>query len=687
MRELSASPSPHRGGTHDDGVLGYNIRVTITSNPAAASTLSRADSAPPRTCILGTAGHIDHGKSSLVKALTGTDPDRLPEEQSRGMTIELGFARLELPGVRMGIVDVPGHERFVRTMVSGATGIDLGLLVVAADDGVMPQTREHVAILALLGVHAGVVAINKADRADAARLAAVTEQVAGMVRETPLATWPVQAVSATTGAGLEALRALLQRAAASLPAATESAIFRMAIDRVFAVAGRGTVVTGSVLRGRAGAGVTLELHPPGASCRVREVQTHGIGAEEVGPGQRAALNLTGIDRDGIERGMELATPGCLQPARYLDARVQLLDRRARGVPSFSRVRVIMGTWEQTATIVLLDREPAAETGDVPSEIAPGGAGYVQLRFRAPVVAAQGQRFILRDESAQQTLGGGVVLNPVSRRIARREAVAAATALRVMDRGDARTRTAEAVRTAGFEALGDLALACRAGVEPREAAALRETLAHEKVLVDAGGRSVHRAVLESARNRGIEYLRRRHAQQPQAPGIPTERFVGWLERRAAAGMGKWLLAALQRDGDVLVQGPFAFLKTHRAALSPEDGRLIDGMIAELTAAGMDPPEFAKLACVAGQSRPRQTRLADLARSDPRLVMLAPGHFASAESVAAFAAAVRELGAGGRRFKLADVRDRLKLSRRPVQTMLEYMDRTQATRRIGDERVVN
>lgn len=663
---------------------------------------------PARFGILGTAGHIDHGKSSLVKALTGVDPDRLPEEKARGMTIELGFARLELPGVRLGVVDVPGHERFVRTMVSGATGIDIGLLVVAADDGVMPQTREHVDILTLLGVHTGVIALNKADLAGPDQISHVARQVAELVAGTPLSDWCVLPVSAVSGAGLDELREELGRLARlNGPAVgvdrTGSAVFRLAIDRVFAVAGRGTVVTGSVIDGSVAGGAAVDLLPAGRSCRVREVQSHGSAESAVRAGQRAALNLTGVDREMIERGMELATPGYLTPTRYVDVRLQILSRSRRPLESFQRVRVCMAAREALATTVVLgpiesgplDAARPADASAIGSSgslapgaaaIAPGTAAWVQLRFEMPVVAAHGQRFIVRDESAQATLGGGVVLRPVSRRLSRRDDAEACRSLRLMEQDDAAVRAGEALRTAGFETPSDFSLACRAGVQPADAARLREALARSGELAVIGGGAVHRAVLSAARERGIVWLRRNHAAKPGQPGVPVERFAGWLERRTSAAVGKALFAALQSEGEIVALGPFVAHRSHRPALSPEDSRLLEACVAELAAAGLDPPELARCKCAVSLSKQRLARLVELARTDARLVLIAPQHFASAEAVARFKSVAAELGQGGRRFKLSDVRDALGLSRRPVQTMLEYLDRVQYTRRVGDERVV-
>ncbi|MCK6482645.1 MAG: selenocysteine-specific translation elongation factor [Phycisphaerae bacterium] len=648
--------------------------------------MSSADAAhsEPRLLILGTAGHIDHGKSSLVRALTGTDPDRLPEEKARGMTIELGFAHLDLsapPGdadtraVRLGIVDVPGHERFIRTMVSGATGIDLAMLVVAADDGVMPQTREHAEILDLLGLRTGVVAINKVDLVDDDRAESVAEHVRQLTEGLSSGDWPIVCVSAASGRGLDELRHTLRLTALAAPQRRASAIFRLAIDRVFAVQGRGTVVTGSVLSGAAQAGTALELHPGARPCKVRELQSHGQSAANVRAGQRAALNLTGVDRETIERGMELATPGCLTASRHVDARLRILSRRARPLASFNRGRVEAATWEQIATVVALD-------GD---EMQPGTAGLVQLRFRTPVVAAHGQRFIVRDENAQATIGGGVILRPVSRRMTRK-ATDDIGGLKELESADAARRVAEVLRHAGFEPVRDEALACRAGIEPAEAAASRAALKRDGVLTSpVGGADVHADVVRALRGRTMAMLRRFHESSPGAAGLPVERVVGWIERRSAAGIGRALFAALTAEGELVVRGPFVSHRSHRPALSPEDDKLLESLIGELQAAGLDPPAWDKLKCVAGLSKPRQARLLNLARGDARVVLIAPQHFASAEAVDTFKRAVSELATDGQRFTLAQVRDRLKLSRRAVQPMLEYLDRIQFTRRIGDERV--
>ncbi len=647
----------------------------------------------PRRVILGTAGHIDHGKSALVKALTGTDPDRLPEEKARGMTIVLGFARLELPAARDGeppvqvsLVDVPGHERFVKTMVAGATGIDLGLLVVAADDGVMPQTREHVEILDLLGVGSGLITVSKVDSVPAERIREVRQQVTALVAPTLLRDWPIVPTSAKTGQGLDELRAQLSRLIAALPPRRATSIFRLAIDRVFTIHGRGTVVTGSVLCGTIAPGGTLELHPPGVTCKVREVQSHGEAVEDAAGGQRAALNLTGLDKAAVDRGMELATPGYLTRTRYVDARVRILARcgeagqssRAAGTgsfPSHHGVRVDMGTSEHMARLVVIGAD----------EIPAGREGLAQIRFRDPVVASFGQRFILRSESAQTTLGGGLVVRPVSRRVAPHDP-AALEALGRAESSDAYERLCEAVRGAGFEQHRPERLACEAGIEPAEVAGLLRRMEEQGLLVTVGGRRVHRGAVEASERRVMSYLRRHHEKSASEPGLPKDRLVGWIEARTTPGLGRAMFDHLVSRRLVTVSGPYVADAAFRPALSAEDAAQMAQLVKEILAAEFDPPDWAKLRTIQSLSKQRAKVLADLAKVEPGLVSFGLQRYISAAALERFKATVRELGRGGRKFTLAEVRDALGLSRRVVQPLLEHLDRAQFTKRVGDERVL-
>ena len=641
-----------------------------------------SNAAQHRHFILGTAGHIDHGKSSLVKALTGIDPDRLPEEQQRGMTIELGFAHLSLKDpadplckIRFGIVDVPGHERFVRTMVAGATGMDMAMLLVAADDGVMPQTREHVEILQLRGVTKGIVVISKADLVAVDRVEQVRADIAVMFDGSSMADWPMLAVSVKSGHGLDELRDVLARTAASLAEKTVSPVFRLAIDRVFAVHGRGTVVTGSVLAGRVAIGQTLSAMPAGLPCKVREVQSHGAAVDRADAGQRAALNLTGIDREQIDRGMELATPGFLTATRYVDANVRLLDRGERPMRSHSRVRVCIAATEAMATLVVIGKD----------EMMPGSEALAQLRFARPVVASYGQRLILRNETAQVTIGGGAVIRPVSRRIAPHDAEEFQSINRSAST-NLDTRLSECIRRAGFELPANLRIACEIGCLPEEAPALFESLRAKGELVSITPTvEAHALSIQAAKNRAMAFLKRHSANHPAEPGLLRDKFVGWIEKRTKPGLGRVFVERLLRDGVIAERGPYVADAAYGPKLSPEDADMRERIGCDWASAGFDPPEWPSLKCLTGLSRPRTKALEELLRCDARIVALGPKHFICAHMVDRLKETVRQL-AQSRPFTLAQVRDALQLSRRVVQPLLEFLDRVRFTRRVGDERVI-
>jgi selenocysteine-specific elongation factor len=355
--------------------------------------------------ILGTAGHIDHGKSSLIKALTGIDPDRLKEEKLRGITIELGFASLTLPsGQLLGIVDVPGHERFVRHMVAGATGMDLVALVIAADEGVMPQTREHLEICELLKVKQGLVVLTKIDLVEADWLDLVEEEIREALKGTFLDGAPLVRFSAVTGEGAEDLVATLAELAAAVPPKPPGGIFRLPVDRVFTIKGFGTVVTGTAISGRLKVGDAVTVYPPLYKARVRSLQTHGASVEELLAGSRAAVNLQGLEKEEMERGMVVATPGALIPSRRVDALIQVLESVPRPLKHRQAVRFHTGTSERLAVPLLLDAD----------ELPPGAAGYAQFLLRETVALKPGDRFVIRNLSPAITWGGGRILhvNPI-----------------------------------------------------------------------------------------------------------------------------------------------------------------------------------------------------------------------------------------------------------------------------------
>lgn len=629
-----------------------------------------------RHFILGTAGHIDHGKTSLVRALTGVNTDRLPEEQRRGMTIELGFASLSIGDCQFGIVDVPGHERFVRTMVAGATGIDIALLVVAADDSVMPQTREHVEILNLLGLTRGVVAVTKCDLVDAAMLELVVDDVQRLLAPTPLKDAPICSVSSVTGAGLAELREAIVRVAADVVQRSTAGPFRMAIDRVFTVAGRGTVVTGSVLSGSAAEGDGLIIHPGGESCRVRGLQSHGEHAVLVARGQRAAINLSGVTRESLARGMELATPGFLTPARMLDVKLTCLPSYGRPLKSASTVRLEIGTMELPARLVLLSAR----------HLTPGASDYAQLRCGQALTAVYGQRFIVRDENAQQTIGGGVVLRPLAPR-RRRSVEAEQESLLRLEAGDAPTRVEEVLRQVRFAAPSELTIVARSGVVPGEVGDILELLRQSGRWVPIGSSGTYAvpAAVAELGERLTNWLARFHRAHPELPGRSLDAVSGWLERMTNRALAKPLVEQLEKGGAFKRLGSFACAPAFAPVLSSADEKFLSVMIEEIRSGGFQPPALAELSFAGRVDRKRLERLATLAAALGEIVPVDGSIFLQAEVERQLREKVALLIKERGQVTVADVREALGSSRKFVVPFLEYLDRVGVTRREGDVRV--
>lgn len=632
-----------------------------------------------RHCILGTAGHIDHGKTALIRALTGVDTDRLPEERRRGMTIELGFAELTIGDTRFGVVDVPGHERFVRTMVAGATGIDVALLVVAADDSVMPQTVEHVDILHLLGLTRAVVAVTKIDTADSTMVELVVEEVKELLAGSPLADTAICPVSSTSLTGLAELKEALLAASASIERTQSSRPFRMAVDRVFTVQGRGTVVTGSVLRGAVEPGDTLQVWPGGRTCRVRGLQAHGVGYSMLARGQRAAVNIIGLDRDRLQRGAELATPGYLQPSRMIDVRVNCLASSPRPLKSTSKVRLEAGTAEQTVRVVLLEG----------GSLAPGESGYAQLRSGEPITVVHGQRFIMRDDAAVRTIGGGVVLRPIAGR-RRRRVTPEQSLLDRLECGDTADRTEEVLRAARFTVPTDLSLCAQAGVELDETADVLERLKREHRWGPVAGTDVHAvpAAIEELTDRLVAWLERHHRLHPELPGRPVDTVLGWLERASThRPLARPLLDQLVEAGKVKVLGQFVCSPAFAPALSGADEKLLATLVAETRAGGFHPPSLGELSVASQAGEKRLERLATLAVAMGELVRIDGKIYLHVESERELRTAVAELIGAHGGVSVSAVREALGSSRKFVVPFLEYLDRAGFTLRKGDLRVLS
>ncbi|MCB9866021.1 MAG: selenocysteine-specific translation elongation factor [Phycisphaerales bacterium] len=632
---------------------------------------------PTHHLILGTAGHIDHGKTSLVRALTGVDTDRLPEEKRRGLTIELGFAELALDGVTFGVVDVPGHERFVRTMVAGATGIDVALLVVAADDSIMPQTVEHVEILDLLGVRSGVVAVTKCDLVDDELAELVAVETAELLAHTRLADAPIVRVSATTGAGLDTLRHELCIAARAVERRRLDHPFRLSIDRAFSVPGRGTVVTGSVHSGQLSAGDPVEVWPGGHAARAREVQTHHRGADRVEAGQRAAINLQGLDLRDVDRGSELAAPGTLTPTRWLDVELHCLASHPHALRAHARLRLCLGTRELLVRCVLLD----------PTELLPGQRALAQLRCREELVASYGQRFIVRDENAARTAGGGTVLRAARRRISPRmtDDVAGLNTLRDAAPVD---RLEETLRYLGSAAPDPATLALAAHVDQAALPDLTAQLLDAGRLIALPGLSQPVSVrwLERIQRRAAAWVAARHQQHPDEPGTLLDACLGFLERRSHRAAARPILDRMRAAGTVRIVGRYVCLAEFAPSLSHEDERVLAAVLSACADAAFQPPSVEELAARVGAKRPRVEKVVKIATAVGQLVRIDAATVLHADREAEMRTRTQALFDASGPFTLSQLRETLDTSRKYAVPFAEYLDRIGFTRRQGDQRVV-
>lgn len=632
--------------------------------------------------VVGTAGHIDHGKSQLVLALTGTDPDRLPEEKARGMTIDLGFAHTRIEDCDVWFVDVPGHERFIRNMVAGATGVDVALLTVAADDSVMPQTREHAEVLSLLGVDRCIVALTKMDLVDDEWADAVEEEVSELLDSLRL--MPVRFVrtSVETGRGIDELRAVLVELARqrSTVQAGAYAWFRLPVDRAFNIAGRGTVVTGSVAHGEVKTDDELELWPEGRRVRVRGLQTHYESADAVAGRMRLAVNLAGVSLDEVKRGYELATPGYLEPTQRIDVWVAAIRMPGKVLRKTIRLRLHIATSEVLAELRLLES---------PAELTVREQ-FGQLRLAEPIVAAWGQRFILRDESGSRTLGGGRVLRPVARPWTGKRP-AYIEGLKALLDGSAKQRVEEVIRANEWRPCSDARLAARAGLAKVAHARTRcRQLAEEGRAVSLTVASVpayvHEAHVSALAAYASGRLKQHLEANPRLPGIPRSEWPAWMPRACPAKLRPALAEWLLSSGKVTLADNYVLPVGHAGTMSPADQKLLDNVLHELEGAAFQPPSVKDLTCVTPRNEKRVRELIDLAVARGQLVRIAEDIWLHrrrwAELVEKLSAAIRERGS----LTVAEIRTLLDSSRKYVVPIAEHLDSVGITRRAGDQRVL-
>ncbi len=620
-----------------------------------------------RNVILGTAGHIDHGKSSLVKALTGTDPDRLKEEKERGITIDLGFAELAYPdGVNIGIVDVPGHERLIRNMLAGAGGIDMVVLVIAADEGVMPQSREHLSICNLLGIQRGLVALTKIDLVEEDWVELVSEDVRGFLRGSFLEGGEIIPVSAKTGANLESLRKALHAMASQVPLKSQKGVFRLPIDRVFTLKGFGTVVTGTALDGRVSVDEMVEILPSGRTSRVRSLQSHGHSLTTAVAGQRVAVNLQGIEKNEIVRGDVLTVPGKLRGTRVIDGQIRLL-KDAPALKNRDQIHFHVGTAETVARVVLYEVDP----------LKPGGQAFCQLRLEAPVVTMAGDRFVVRRLSPLVTMGGGVVLDPSPRRRRRADGI---TDLEVFASGPLQDSIETKVRREGIYgiSMGRLEGWIRGDV-PDMVAAVNELVkkgrlsAQDEHLVHADG-------LATFRTRVLERLKKYHKDNPRKAGMPKEELRGLFPGLSVRVFG----TRLGGVREAVVEQEIVRSAGFKLMLSSSDEAGKERVLDLVRKGGLHPPFLKEISTAMNVPERTVAELLKILCKEEKLKRVNDSVFLSAEAYADMLDRVRTFFRQRSEMTVAEFRDAIGTSRKYALPFLEHLDAVRVTLRTGDVR---
>lgn len=631
--------------------------------------------------VLGTAGHIDHGKSTLVQALTGTDPDRLAEEKQRGITIELGFAQLVLPdGTAMGVVDVPGHEKFVRQMIAGSTGIDVALLCIAADDGIMPQTEEHLAVLELLAIPTCVVALTKCDLVDDEWAAFMADEVRGRLASTPYANADVVPISSRTGAGLDELRAAIQKAAHATARRATSSTLRLPVDRSFTIKGAGTVITGTLWSGIAAVGDEVEIMPAGTRTRIRSVQVHGKPVDAASAGHRTALNLNAVSTEQVRPGDFLCTPGSVAPTDHFDVDLTYLGTPGNDKPleSGSRVHVAHGTKECIGRVLLMDGLPS---------IAPGQKATAQIRTEEDLPVSYGDRFVIRSYSPVHVVGGGVVLRAHPRRTTTINEGDKAL-LEALRSGDEAAAAQAAFAQAEYPvSAGEIAQATglSAARAAKELAALVEARNAQRISTGNASAELFTTKRQLQKlSKAIENaLLKFHAENPAATGIAKDALRQSVMPKASAEAFAGVLASAQASGqavmcDGLVSHPQAGAGAR--VLEEQNAQKLSDILCE---AGVKPPFAADLFTQADLAPKQAYKALGVLEKQGRIEKVNDDLFFDSQAFAALKTAVAEQLADGPA-SATELKDAMGLSRKHAIPVLEHLDGTGFTRRVGDAR---
>lgn len=629
--------------------------------------------------IIGTAGHVDHGKTQLIRALTGINTDRLSEEQERGITIELGFAHLDFPdGTQAGIVDVPGHEKFIKNMLAGAGGIDLAMLVVAADEGFMPQTVEHLDILTLLGIHDGLIAITKIDLVDPEWLEMMQEEVKERVRGTFLEGKPILPVSSVTGEGIPALRDALCDLVHGAAEKNTRIPFRLPVDRVFSVDGFGTVITGTLIEGEMKVGDSVELAPSGKQSRIRNLQVHGADVGTAYAGQRVAVNLAGLSKAEVRRGDAVTKPGSTQISRMLDVKLTCLSDSRRVICNDSQVHLYHSASVLLAKVVLLDRD----------RLNPGESCYAQLRMTEPIASKNGDPFVVRFFSPLETIGGGVILDSAPLKHKRR-VPAILEALKIRESGSGGDKVEQTIETFGTALPDEKKLASKLGMDPDSLKQeLQDLIGRGRVLQPLPGRYAAAAALDAAWDTCRALLESYHRQNPLHAGMKSAELRQKLFKSAEQAVSDALLEELCREGKIKHIADCYALAGFEVHFTKRQNAVRERIMNAYRKAGVEPPTVDEaMAALQPGERGDGKQVLDSLISVGDLILLSPQLCCHKDVYAEVCAKVRAHFAEHETLTLAEMRDMLQTSRKYALAYLEYFDRNRITKKEGDSRKLN
>jgi selenocysteine-specific elongation factor len=627
--------------------------------------------------ILGTAGHIDHGKTSLIKAVTGVNTDRLKEEQLRGITIELGFASMDLPsGRHIGIVDVPGHEKFVKNMVAGATGIDMVVMVIAADEGVMPQTREHMEICVLLGIQHGLIALTKTDLVDEEWLELVMEDIESFVQGTFLEGQPIVPVSSATGEGISGFIDALDKLNAAVPDRLQSNLFRLPVDRVFTMKGFGTVITGSLLSGQIRVGDSVMLYPSMISSKVRGIQVHSQSVEEAGAGLRTAINFQGLEKASVNRGEVLSTPGALKPSYMVDVSLHYLKSNQKPVKNRSLVRFHTGTSEIMGNLILLDRE----------DLKPGEDTIAQVRLDTAVAVVRDDRYVLRSYSPVRTIGGGMVLNPIPQKHKRLKPEIM-EGLKGLLENDPENIIAYHVNDSGIKGVSFSDLAIMSNLSSKQLETNVQALMSRKEIlqIDKERRIfVHQNCFNALQTDTHFYLQKYHTTFPLKAGMPKEELRSKLPATADAKIFTMIFNHMIKDGVIVQEGESVRLSSHKVSLGEDQAGIKKKIVEIYHNNKLQPPYFKEVVKTLNLDTSRARDVLMLLVDEGTIVKIKEDLYFHLEPLTRLKQELVDYLLKNEEIATPQFKDMTGASRKYVIPLMEYFDKENVTIRVGDTR---